>query len=302
MADIDWADLQIFMKAARAGSYSSAAENAPWNQSTISRRIANLEGQLGVQLFSKSPRGITLTPTGEAIGELVSQIAQTVRAVEMRASEEMGLTGLVKLWVSEGIGGYWLPPRMKEFHRRFPGITVDVQCSLQPPSLGTNDVDIALSWHPPEHADAVILAEGSMVLKPCASIDYLETHGIPRTLSDLANHRLCENTESPQTGEWKMWADIVSQAPSVCFQTNSSLALGQAVLNGVGISLQPIELQSKEPSLRILDLDGYAPTLRFYLTCQMQAKGIPRIRALTDYIKSEFFTRNPAGFALKPNS
>jgi DNA-binding transcriptional LysR family regulator len=99
-----------------------------------------------------------------------------------------------------------------------------------------------------------------------------------------------------------MWADIVSQAPSVCFQTNSSLALGQAVLNGVGISLQPIELQSKEPSLRILDLDGYAPTLRFYLTCQMQAKGIPRIRALTDYIKSEFFTRNPAGFALKPNS
>ena len=297
MSDIDWTDLQIFMRASRAGSLSAAAENAPWNQSTMSRRLTNLEQRLGIVLFSRTPRGITLTPTGEAVSELVNEIAQKVRAIETRASEEMGLTGTIKLWVSEGIGGYWLPPRMKEFHRRFPSITVDVQCSLRPPALGTSDVDIALSWHLPEHPDTVVLSEGTMTLKPTASLDYLETHGIPRTLSDLENHRLCENTDFPKTGDWKIWADIISQARNVCFQTNSSLALGEATLNGVGISLQPIDLESQEPTLRILDLDGYAPMLRFYLTCQVQAKDIPRIRALIEYIKSELFTRNPSGFA-----
>lgn len=300
MSDIDWADLQIFMKAAQAGSYNAAAENAPWNQSTMSRRIANLEGQLGITLFHKSPRGITLTPTGELIGDLVRQMAQKVRAIEMRASEQLGLSGIIKLWVTDGVGGYWLPPRMAEFHRRFPGITVDVHCSLQPPLVGTSDVDIALSWHKPEHPDTVILSEGAMVLMPCASFDYLEAYGTPRTLAELKNHRLCANTEFPKVGEWKLWADILDQAPNLCFQTNSPIALGAATLNGVGISLQPVDVQSKEPTLRMLDLDGYAPTLRFYLTCEMQAKDVPRIRALIDYIKSELFSQTSTWFAFTP--
>jgi hypothetical protein len=103
----------------------------------------------------------------------------------------------------------------------------------------------------PEHAGAVILSEGTMVLKPYTSMDYLDTHGAPRTLFALLSHRLCENTEFPKTGDWKIWADIIGQAPNVCFQTNSSLALGQATLKGVGISLQPIDLQSKEPTHNI---------------------------------------------------
>jgi DNA-binding transcriptional LysR family regulator len=302
MADIDWTDLQIFMNAARAGSFNAAAETAPLNQSTISRRIVNLEGQLGIMLFNRTARGITLTPTGEAIIELVSEMEGKVREIEARASEEMGLTGVIRLWVSEGVGGYWLPPRMKEFHRRFPGITVDVQCSLQPPALGTSDVDVALSWHRPEHPDAVILSEGTMVLKPCASLDYLATHGIPRTLSDLLNHRLCDNTAFPKNGEWKTWVDLIKRAANVSFQTNSSLALSQAALNGVGISLQPIGLQIREPTLKMLDLEGYTPTLQFYLTSQRQSKDIPRIRALIDYIKSELFTTVAAGTAFTTNN
>jgi DNA-binding transcriptional LysR family regulator len=182
------------MEAARAGSLNAAAKTAPMNQSTKSRRIVNLEGQLGVTLLNRTACGITLTPTVEAIIELVNEIAGKVRNIEARASEEMGLTGLIRLWVSEGVGGYWLPPRMKEIHRRFPGKTVDVQCSLQPPALGTSDVDVALSWHRPEHPDSVILSEGTMILKPCASLDYLVTHGTPRTLSGLLTHRLCDNT------------------------------------------------------------------------------------------------------------
>jgi DNA-binding transcriptional LysR family regulator len=297
MTNIDWEDLRIFLTAARAASFSAAADNGPENQSTISRRMLNLEVQLGVTLFNRTSRGISLTSAGSSILNLVEDIAREVRAIEARASQEMDLSGVIRLWVSEGVGGYWLPPRMKDFHRRYPGITVDVQCTSDPAPLDGSEADIALSWHRPELPDAVVLSEGTMVLRPAASNDYLQEHGTPRKLQDLLGHRLCSNKAFPKDGDWKVWADLIQKSVNVSFLTNSSLALGQATLNGLGISLQPIGLQIQQPMLRFLDIDGYSTALRFWLSCHRRSKDIPRIRAFINYIKSELFSRNEAGQA-----
>lgn len=297
MANIDWEDLRIFLTAARAASFSAAAENGPENQSTISRRMLNLEERLGVTLFNRTSRGISLTSAGGAILDLVDDMARKVRAIEARASEEMDLVGVIRLWVFEGVGGYWLPPRMKDFHRRYPGITIDVECTSDPAPLDGSEADIALSFHRPNLPDAVVFSEGTMTFRPAASIDYLREHAPPRKLEDLLSHRLCSNREFPKDGDWKVWADIVERSANVSYLTNSSLALGQATLNGLGISLQSIGNQLHQPTLTFLDVEGYSPALRFWLSCHKRSKDIPRIRAFINYVKSELFSRHEPGHA-----
>jgi DNA-binding transcriptional LysR family regulator len=136
-----------------------------------------------------------------------------------------------------------------------------------------------------------------MTLKPCASIEYLEIYGTPDTQEDLRNHRLCDYISFPTDGAWKVWADIVADSPNVCYRTNSSLALGEATKNGLGISLQPIGLQYREPTLKVLDIEGIAPSLRFWLSCHKSVKDIPRIRALINHIKSDIFLNPVPGSA-----
>jgi DNA-binding transcriptional LysR family regulator len=297
MPKIDWNDLSIFLEAARAGSFSAAAENGPFNQSTVSRRILSLEAKLGTVLFHRSAQGIALTPVGEAILDLVSEMEDRAKTIEARAAEESEHKGKIRLWVTESVGAYWLPQRMKAFHIKFPEIVVEILCSPNPPAVGTGDVDIALSWHTPEHPDAVVLCQNEMTMKPFASVDYLSVHGIPKTLDELKMHRLCHHLHYPKIGEWKIWSDIVSQAPFVCLQTNSTLALGEAVLNGVGISMHSIGLQAQQPTLRFLDIEGYAPKLKFWLSCHKKMKDIPRVRALINYIKSEVLTDSSEDYA-----
>jgi DNA-binding transcriptional LysR family regulator len=297
MFNTDWDELKLFLQVARAQSFSAAADNGSPSQSTMSRRIQNLERELGVELFHRTVQGIMLTPTAEAILQLVTEMESRVKLIEARAAQEKALSGNIRLAVSDGIGGYWLPPRMKEFHRRYPSITVEIICSPSMPEPGAKGTDIALSWHQPEDPDAVILSENKMILRPVASIEYLKTYGVPKSLDDLKHHRLCDHLHYPKNEEWKAWANIVEESKNVSYRTNSSWALGEATKNGVGISLQPIGVLNREPNLRLVELNGYSTSLRFWLSCHKKIKDIPRIRALIDYIKSEIFLRPVQGSA-----
>jgi DNA-binding transcriptional LysR family regulator len=296
----DWDKLRLFLVVARARSFNAAAQRTDIDQSTISRRMISLERDLGLTLFNRSARGSFLTPVGEAISQLAVDIEAKVKHIDARAAEELGLSGKIRLWTSEGIGGYWLPPRMKEFHHRYPGVTIEVLSSAEAPTFGDGEVDVTFSWHEPKNQDAVILSKGMMTLKPCASKAYLMANGIPKTLDDLKHHKICNHLHYPHNGEWKIWSNLVGNHPQLSYTTNSSWALGEVTLNGIGISLQPVGVEAREPTLEILDLEGYAPKLEFWLSCPGKIKDVPRIRALIEYIKSEFFLNPMIGSVFMP--
>jgi DNA-binding transcriptional LysR family regulator len=302
MFDTNWDDIKLFLQVARARSFSLAADNGSVSQSTMSRRIQNLERELGVELFHRTVQGIMLTPAAEAIIKLASEIETKVKLIEAMAAQETALSGNIRLAVSDGIGGYWLPPRMREFHRRYPSVTVEIICSQSMPETSAKGADIALSWHKPKHPDSVILSENQMVLRPVASAEYLKNYGTPKSLEDLKHHRLCDHLHYPKDKEWKVWAKIVEKSKNISYRTNSSWALGEATKNGVGISLQPIGVLNREPNLRLLELNGYSASLLFWLSCHRNIKDIPRVRALIDYIKSEIFLRPIPGSAFYSDS
>jgi DNA-binding transcriptional LysR family regulator len=214
-----------------------------------------------------------------------------VKLLEARATNEMGLSGKIRLAVSEIIGGYLLPPLIIEFHTLYPDILVELSCLEISPPLGTREVDISCSWHPPEHLDAVILWERTMTLKPAASLEYLKKFGEPRSFEDLYlnGHRICDHLLYPKDGAWEAWQKIIQSGSNVVVATNSSWALFEATMQGVGISLQPIGIDVRQPTLRPLDMNGYSVSLTFFLSCHREIKDIPRVRALINWIKSRLF-------------
>lgn len=300
MMDLDWDDIQLFLRVVRAGSFNAAAAGTQHRQPTISRRIAHLEKRLGAKLFHRFPHGVRLTRAGHAVLSYAAEMERSARCIEASVVRETEMSGRVRLWVTDGIGGYWLPPRMAEFHKRYPGITVDVLCSQQPPDIARMEADIVVNWHPPSHPDLVVLSENTMVLRPCASREYLDAYGVPGKLTDLREHRLCDHMHYPRDGEWKAWAEIVGDHPGVCYRTNSSMTLSEVTIHGVGISLQPMGVFDREPALVLLDLDGYAPTLTFWLVCHRDTKDILRMRAIIEHLQSALFQyRRPGGAFFK---
>ncbi|MFC5358163.1 LysR family transcriptional regulator [Azospirillum himalayense] len=304
MVDLDWDDVQLFLRVVRAGSFNAAAEGTPQTQPTISRRIFALEQKLNTRLFRRLPRGVRLTPAGDAILCFALEMERAARFIVASAAQETELSGRVRLWVTDGIGGYWLPPRLAEFHKRFPAVTVDILCSQEPPNIDKMEADIVVHWVEPTHPDLVVLSKNTMVFRPCASRDYLEIYGVPQNLADLRRHRLCNHLHYPRDGEWKTWADLLDGHPNLSYRTNSSMTLGEATVHGVGISLQPIGVVDREPNVVMLDLEGYETSVTFWLVCHRETKDVPRMRALIEHLQSTLFQSQLQGTAFKklPNS
>jgi DNA-binding transcriptional LysR family regulator len=294
---VDWDDIRIFVEIARSGSINGASRKAKLTQPTISRRIQAFEQRLGVQLFRRLPNGVSLTSAGTAVLERALEMERAAALINAAANRETSLSGVVRLWVSDGIGGYWLPPLMSEFHRRFPAIMVEVHCSQSPPDLSSMETDIVAHWRqPPDDTDILILAKEEMTLRPCASQRYLAEHGFPKSLSDLQSHRICDHLHYPRDGEWQPWTDLLAQHQNVCYRTNSSLTLGEATIHGVGVSLQPVGVVDREPTLVLLDI-GFKPTLTFWLVCHRQTRNIPRMKAIIDHLQSSLFRGRGPGSA-----
>src|SRR5262249_12245436 len=113
----DWDDLRHFLEAARCGSFRMAAVELGATQPTVGRRVARLEKRLGTKLLRRVAHGVRMTPSGEAVFKVASDIERLMRQIELQAAADRSLAGRVRLWVTDGIGGYWLPPRLVEFHR-----------------------------------------------------------------------------------------------------------------------------------------------------------------------------------------
>ena len=297
-----WKHLPFFLEAVRAGSISKAAEALSTFEATtattVARHLDALEAELDVKLLLRTVKGVTPTPIGEHVFRLVTEMERTWRRIETCSENDQLLTGPVRLWTSDGVGGYWLTPHLNVFHTLYPSITVEIVCSHDVPTTDRMEADLIVTYHEPTDPDVIVIATAMMIFKPFAARSYLQEYGIPETFADLYRHRICDHVQYPKHGEWQRWADLVRDHGYVTFRTNSSLTLGMVTLMGQGISMQPASISGREPSLVMLDIEGgYSASVQFWLTCHKSTKEIPRMRALIDYLKRTIFQRrsNDAG-------
>lgn len=182
-------DLGFFVLLARKGNLSAAALELNLSPPAVSKRLAKLEDRLGVRLMNRTTRRISLTSEGEAYFQSAERIMREIEDLEQRVSTARDTpTGLLRVNATFGFGREHLAPVVSKFAHLYPDVEVQLVLSDAPLNMVEEGIDLAIRFGglPNSRLRARKLQRNRRFM--CASPEYLARHGVPRHLSDLADH------------------------------------------------------------------------------------------------------------------
>lgn len=286
----DWDAARIFLEIARCGSFRSAADRLGLSVNSVRRRIDDFERQTGATPFMRDLHGTRLTQEGARVVSAVEQMEAAYFEL-LRASRgaDNALWGEVRVAITEGLGTYWLAPRLVEFRQSFPNIVVDLHCAMRSADVSRYEADVAIHLSRPEQLDVKQVRLGRMHLMMFASQSYIETYGTPRTLSDMAKHRLV--LQGADEGVAKAALESVfsgsAQPDVVAVKTNVSSTNYFAVVNGAGIGVFPTYTCALGGKLIPVDLRVHW-SFDIWLSYHPTSGRIPRVRQTIDWLVEAF--------------
>src|SRR5581483_6276409 len=159
----DWEAVRTALEVVRRGSFRAAAEYMGTSINVLRRRVDELERALGVKLLTRHVDGVRITAEGEKIFEAARKMETAAyELVQAGEQTQVNLSGEVRLAMSEGIGTFWLTPRMVEFHRANPRILVDIHCATKSADLLRMEADVAIQLTRPTAPDLRMIKLGRL--------------------------------------------------------------------------------------------------------------------------------------------
>jgi DNA-binding transcriptional LysR family regulator len=291
----DWDAARVFLQVVRCGSFRSAAERLELSINGVRRRIDDFERQIGTTLFTRDVHGTRLTDEGALVVAAVERM-EAASFDLLRASNcvSNSPSGEVRVAITEGLGTFWLAPRLAEFQQSFPNILVDLHCAMRSADVSRDEADVAIHLSRPAALDVKLVRLGRMHLMLFASQKYIETYGAPRTADELVKHRLvmqvADQTAAKETFE--SWFPGYSQRDLLVMKTNVSSANYWAVANGAGIGVFPTYAWALGGKIIPLEVELRRP-FDIWLSYHPDSGRIPRVRHMIDWLVEAF---NPAKF------
>lgn len=236
--------IECFVRSAEVGSFAEAARRLSLTPAAVGKSVAKLEGRLGVRLFQRSTRSLTLTEAGQLFLDQVSGSLTTIQNAVANLSSVEGLpAGTLKVSMGAAFGCLHIVPMLGEFLRRYPAISPDWHFDNRQVDLIGQGFDAAIGggFELPPGVIARKLSPAHRVL--VASTDYLQAH--PEVLDpDDLNHHDGILIRSPQTGRVRSW-QLVGRNPQNCrplmlkarMTLSDSEAACATAAQGLGIAL-----------------------------------------------------------------
>ncbi len=297
MGQVDWDKLRLFHLVAAAGSFTEGARRLKLSQPALSRQIIALEESLGAKLFHRHARGLALTNEGEQLRAATARIADDVeRTRSMIEATRNRPTGEIKLTTTVSFGSSWLPVQLKDFLDLYPDIRVSLVLSDEERDLARHEADCAIRFHKPHQADLIQRPMALIRHRLCASYDYIDKHGEPKTQADLMNHRLLAyGPEAPAYLRSVNWAlelghDGPARAPAMTI--NNSFGLLQAVEAGIGIAALPTYLVRHSGRVKVLLPELRGAAFQTYFVYASELRGMVRLAALRDFLVERMIPAN----------
>ncbi|MCG6279805.1 LysR family transcriptional regulator [Vibrio diabolicus] len=292
-------DYIIFYHLIEQGSFSAAARHMSLTKSVVSKRIAKLEQELGVQLLYRTTRTLTLTEAGRAFFTHAKTVYQAVAtAEESIVGLGKNLSGNIKVSVPTISGELILPKVINEFNQKYPDINIDMDLDNRFVDIVNERFDLAIRTGvlPDSSLIARKLVDANWIV--CASPQYLAKHGIPNQPQALDKHN-CLVYSYQETGA-REWAfkegDEVYQITvdgNLC--TNNSSVLRNVALLGQGIIYVPRVLvyeDLKQGRLIQLFKDETAKCLGIYAVYPYTRQQPEKIKIFIDYLYTSFQSQN----------
>jgi len=234
--------LIAFAKAGSLGSYTAAARSLSISPSAISKSVQRLEQRLGVSLFTRTTRSLTLTAEGRELHERALRLLRDAEEIEQLAKAARAApSGNLKIAASLPIGLHVIAPALAEFRKRYPSVTIDLRLSDQMIDLIAEGIDLAIRIG--ELEDSRLLSRRLSPHRLCcyASPEYLAEHGTPKHPDELVEHET-PNLRYKSTGQLFRWPFRIGEreveiVPSSGIVVDASEGVMTAVAAGAGIGM-----------------------------------------------------------------
>jgi len=291
-----WTEIELFVQVAELGSLSRAAEALALSNAAASRHLAALEERLAARLVQRNTRRLFLTEAGEAFYRRCKPLLAEMHEAESEVNAASAMpSGLLRVAGSISFCMSHIAPLLPEFIERYPALRVEIVASNRYRDLIDDGIDVAVRTREVE-ADSSItvrrLAETRRML--AASPQYLQRHGTPQTLEELARHKLLLYTYSKHPDQLHFTGRDGSKAVlpvQGVLEANDGQVLRAAALRHLGILVQPRYIVHDDivagrlvPVLDEWDL----PRLTINLAYQTRRHLPAKVRCFIDFVVEHF--------------
>ena len=282
---MDWNDLKYFLGVARSNSLTRTAGDLKVSQSTVSRRISELEADIGAHLFARHQTGYFLTDEGREMLRHAEAVEDGILALE-RGATGLGKApaGTVRLATSENLAADLIIPALPAFRDLYPGIRLELLTSTAAAELGRREADIALRVVRPTHGNLIVRKVGHMTYSVYASPAYLERH--------------------PDTRHFITWDESHAHLPAatwlareypgceIALVTSSLPSQIAAVRAGLGLAVIPDFLAAGEDFVRVVPSEHLFSN-EVWLVTHADLVASARIRAVGDFLADQVVKGHP---------
>ncbi len=284
----DWNRARAFLVTAEEGSLSAAARALGMAQPTLGRQVDALEEELGVVLFERVGRGLTLTPGGLELLDHVRAMGDAANRVSLTAAgQSQSIEGTVCIAASEIHAALALPPILAKLRRAEPGIRIELVASTRASDLRRREADIAIRNFQPTEPDLIAKKVRDIPARLYASPAYLEKIGNPRLPRDLrqADFINIDGAGAYMKGLGALGLELTERNFPIL--TENHLVMWELVKHGLGIGILDGVLGDEEPRVRRVLPDLEPLTFPIWLVAHREVNTSRRIRVVFDLLAAE---------------
>ena len=292
--------MRVFVRAASAGSLSAAGRHLGMSPAMATKHVNALEARLGVKLFHRTTRQLSLTEAGNDYLEACQRILPEIDEAEAAAaSQRVKASGLLRMNVPLSFGIRYVAPLIADFSHQHPEVRVELGLSDANLDLIGGNWDLAIRIGRLTDSPLQTRQLGDSCMTVCAAPDYLDQRGVPRTVGELAQHNCLSYTLSAMqdSSQWAFGPDGEFKVPiNGDLLANNGDALLAAAVAGQGIIYQPhfiVGNALKQGQLVELELDR--PVVRLggiHVLYPPDRRPPAKVRVMIDYL-AKAFARTP---------
>src|SRR5690606_28191043 len=228
--------MQAFVEVAKVSSFTGAAEQLGWSPQLVSKYVSQLEDELGIRLFNRTTRKVSLTEAGRRYELSAKQVLQDIESMENELGNmQHQASGLLRISAPVSFGAGHLAPLLSAFQIAYPEVVIDVQLNDRKVDIVDEGYDLALRIGQLKSSSLIAKKLAPIRLVVCAAPSYLKRFGEPKTLADIADHHVLFYSYSEDDSPMMQ---ALRQANRV-MQSNNGDLLTQAAIAGHGITMQP---------------------------------------------------------------
>lgn len=285
----------VFVQVAEQRSFVGAGRELGVSASAVGKSVVRLEEKLGVRLFNRSTRSVTLTAEGMLFLERSRRILAEIEAAELELSQATGAPR-GRLRVSLPLVSSLVLPVLGDFMHAYPEIELDLDFTDRMVDVIEEGFDAVVRTGEPEDSRLSARRLGNFQMKLVASPTYLAQRGTPQTPADLVQHS-CLHYRFPNSGKLENWA--LQQPPDqpklqvpiamICNNIETRLCFA---LRGLGIAYLPdfaIREQLSNGQLQPILTDYVQRTGVFHILWPASKHPSPKVRALVDFLSTRVF-------------